>query len=201
MNALARLGSVCGLGITCFATAGRAQTAVPTPAADVGSGQAAVLNRLPSGRMGRVADAAFHPDLAAIDPGAIPADRKEMSVTTAAGDALTPERIGELDLHLLDREITAKFESLGHCRIDVARRRRVLPSWITMDTLTLRWTILGKGQVAAMNVVSGTPVDLEVLACITGDARRWRFTPPSGGDLRLQRALVFRLLPPAVPRP
>ena len=92
--------------------------------------------------------------------------------------------------------ITAKFASLDHCRTDVARRKRVAPALITVDTLTLRWTIAGKGQVAAMDVVGSTPVDAEVLDCIKRDTNGWLFTSPVGGDVRLNRALVF---PPLVP--
>jgi hypothetical protein len=98
---------------------------------------------------------------------------------------------------LLDREITAKFNSVGHCRIDVARRKRLAPAQIAVDSLTLRWTIAGKGEVAAMEVIGSTPVDPDVLDCIKRDANSWRFTAPLGGDVRLNRALVFRRLPPA----
>ena len=72
-----------------------------------------------------------------------------------------------------------------------ARRKRVPPALITADTLTLRWTIAGKGQVAAMDVVGSTPVDPDVLDCVKRDTNGWLFTAPVGGDVRLNRALVF----------
>jgi hypothetical protein len=115
---------------------------------------------------------------------------------------MTRSPVGQVDLGLLDQEIDARFASLDHCRVDVARRKRVSPAQIAADTLTLRWTILGKGQVAAMDVVGSTPVDPEVMDCIKREGSSWRFTAPFGGDVRLQRVLVFRLLPTApVPAP
>ena len=105
-----------------------------------------------------------------------------------------------MNARLLDRDVTAKLASLNHCRTDVARRKRVPPALISADKLTLRWTIAGKGQVAAMEVVGSTPVDPDVLDCVKRDANGWLFAAPVGGDVRLNRALVFRRLSPA-PRP
>ena len=70
-----------------------------------------------------------------------------------------------------------------------------------MDTLTLRWTIAGKGQVAAMDVVGSTPLDPDVLDCINRDTNGWLFMSPVGGEARLNRALVFRRLSSAAVRP
>jgi len=102
---------------------------------------------------------------------------------------------------LASSTVRSKFASVDHCRTDVARRKRLAPAQVTVDTLTLRWTILGRGQVAAMEVIGSTPVDADVLDCIKRDANGWLFTTPVGGDVRLNRALVFRRLPPAAPRP
>ena len=113
----------------------------------------------------------------------------------------SPEPTGRVNARLLDRDITAKFAALDHCRTDVARRKRVPPALITADTLTLRWTIARKGQVAAMDVVGSTPVDPEVLDCVKRDTNGWLFPAPGGGELRLNRALVFRRLSSAAARP
>ena len=47
----------------------------------------------------------------------------------------------------------------------------------------------------------GTPVDPEVLDCVKRDANIWLFAAPVGGDVRLNRALVFRRLSSAAVRP
>ena len=75
------------------------------------------------------------------------------------------------------------------------------PALITADTLTLRWTIAGKGQVAAMDVVGSTPLYPDVLDCINRDTNGWLFMSPVGGEARLNRALVFRRLSSAAVRP
>ena len=130
---------------------------------------------------------------------AIPAAGPELSVTAAVAATVDPEPVGRVNVRLLDRDITAKFASLDHCRTDVARRKRVSPALITADTLTLRWTIARKAQVAAMDVVGSTPVYPGVLDCVTRDTNGWLFTAPVGGDARLNRALVFRRLSPPAP--
>ena len=64
-----------------------------------------------------------------------------------------------------------------------------------MDTLTLRWTIAGKAQVAAMDVVGTTPLDPDVLDCVNRDTNGWLFMSPAGGEARLNRALACYLPP------
>ena len=201
MNAHRRFSIGLAVGIACLPAVARGQTDAPPRASGARVVQSETLNRVAAGRTGRVAAAVFHPDRAAIAGAAVPAAGPELSVTAAMAAAVAPEPVGQLNVRLLDRDITAKFASLDHCRTDVARRKRVPPALITADTLTLRWTIAGKGQVEAMEVVGSTPVDPEVLDCVKRDANRWLFTAPVGGDVRLNRALVFRRWSPATVRP
>jgi hypothetical protein len=137
----------------------------------------------------------------AIDAGVIPPAAPELSVTAAMAGAVIPEPAGRVNARLLDRELTARIASLNHCRLDTARRKQVPPVHLKVDTLTLRWTAAGKGQVAAMDVIGSTPLDPGVLDCVTRDTNGWLFTAPAGGDLRLNRALVFRRWSPAAARP
>ena len=197
MNAIARFSLGLVVGIACLPASARAQD--PAPARPSARGAApAKLNGLAPARSGQVESSVFVADRATNAAGAIPADSRELSVTAAVATAVIVEPVGRVDARLLDRELTAKFASVDHCRTDVARRKR--PARITVDSLTLRWTSLGKGQVAAMDVVGSTPVDGEVLDCLKRDANGWLFTTPIGGDVRVNRALVFRRLPPAAPR-
>ncbi len=197
MNARGKLSIVLAGGIACLSGVARGQSPAPPRSSAVGVADPETLTGLGSGRSGRVAAAAFAPDRAAIAGAPIPAAGPELSVTAAM--AVSPDPIGRVNVDLLDRDITAKLASLGHCRTDAARRKRVPLGQIIVDTLTLRWTIAGKGQVALMEVVGSTPVDPDVLHCVKRDANRWLFTAPLGGEVRLNRALVFRRLPPSRP--
>ena len=200
MNAISRFSIGLVVGVACLPASAHAQDRAPArPSA--GAAAPARLNGLAPARSGQVASSVFVADRAPIAAGAIPADSRELSVTAAVASAVIVEPVGRVNARLLDREITAKFASVDHCRTDVARRKRLAPAQVTVDTLTLRWTILGRGQVAAMEVIGSTPVDADVLDCIKRDANGWLFTTPVEGDVRLNRALVFRRLPPAAPRP
>jgi hypothetical protein len=200
VNAIARLSIALAVGLAGLPGAARAQHAAPPPASAARAGEPETLNGLAPRRNKRVAGAVFHPAGAATAAAAIPAAGPELAVTAAVAATVDPEPAGRMNVHLLDRDITAKFALLDHCRTDVARRKRVPPALIT-NTLTLRWTIPGKGQVAAMDVIGSTPVYPGVLDCIERDTNGWLFTSPVGGEARLNRALVFRRLSPPAPRP
>ncbi len=200
MNAIARFSLGLVVGIACLPASARGQD--PAPARPSARGAApAKSNGLDPARSGQVESSVFVADRATNVAGAVPADSRELSVTAAVATAVIVEPVGRVDARLLDRELTVKFASGDHCRTDVARRKRPAPARITVDSLTLRWTSLGRGQVAAMDVVGNTPVDAEVLDCLKRDANGWLFTNPIGGDVRVNRALVFRRLAPAAPRP
>jgi hypothetical protein len=175
------------------------QTSTPGAPSAARAAEPDGLRGVTSSRSGRVAGVALDPSDAAIVPGTVPPDSPELSVAAASARALTADREGRIDLRILDRETAARFGALGHCRGDIARRRRVSPARIVADALTLRWTITTKGQVTFMEVVGTTPVDADVLDCVKREARNWRFTGPVGGDVRLQRAFVFRPLAPEPP--
>jgi len=201
MNAHGRFSIGLIVGIACLPAAARGQADASPRASAARPVASEGLNGLAPAGSGRVAGAVFQPDRPAIAGAAIPAAGPELSVTAAVAAAIAPEPVGRVNARLLDRDITAKFASLNHCRTDVARRKRVPPALITADQLTLRWTIAGKGQVAAMEVVGSTPVDPEVLNCVKRDANIWLFAAPVGGDVRLNRALVFRRFSSAAVRP
>ena len=203
MNTLGSFSIGLVVGIACLPASARAQAPAPArPAA--GAAAPAKLKALAPARSGQVASPVFVADRAKLSAGAIPADNpelRELSVTAAVATAVIAEPVGREDVRLLDRELTVKFASVDHCRTDVARRKRLAPAHVMVDSLKLRWTIAGQAQVAAMDVVGSTPMDAEMFDCITRDTNGWLFTSPVGGDVRLNRALVFRRLAPASPRP
>ena len=198
MNAIGRVSIALAVGIACLPVAVRGQSGTPP------AGRAAEpekVTRLVPARSGRVAGPVLAADRAAIAAGSIPADGQGLPVTAPAANAVVPEPLEGVDARLLDRDVTATFASLNHCRSDAASRKRAPPAHITMETLTLRWTIAGQAQVAAMDVVGTTPLDPDVLDCINRDTNGWLFMSPIGGEARLNRALVFRRLPSAAVRP
>jgi hypothetical protein len=200
MNAIGRFSIAVAVGLACLPVAVRAQDTAPprAPAARVAAPKTST--GIGPERKGRAAASVLAADRAAIAAGAIPADGQGPPVTAAA-NAVVPEPLEGVDARLLDRDVTATFASLKHCRSDAASRKQAPPAHITMDTLTLRWTIAGKAQVAAMDVVGTTPLDPGVLDCINHDTNGWLFMSPVGGEARLNRALVFRRLSSAAVRP
>lgn len=164
---------------------------VGLPAAALAQAGVSALNGLSSDGPGRVAVAPFRLESSQINAGTIPPDPQEGSLSRAVAAASTPERVGWVTPQILEREIAARFELVNGCRIDVARRRQLSPSEITADRVTLRWTIIGDGQVAAAEVIGITPVDAEVLDCVKRQVNAWSFPAPAGGDLHVERAFVF----------
>ena len=200
MSAIGRFSIALAVGLACLPAAVRGQSATPPRAPAVRAAEAEKMTGRVPPRSGRVAGAVLTADRAAIAAGSIPADGQGLPVTAAAANAVVPEPFEGVDARLLDRDVTATFASLNHCRIDAASRKRAPPVHITMD-MTLRWTIAGKAQVAAMDVVGTTPLDPDVLDCINRDTNGWLFMSPVGGEARLNRALVFRRLSSAAVRP
>jgi hypothetical protein len=200
MNAIGGVSIALAVGLVCLPVAVRAQDKAPTRAPAARVAAPGTVTAIGPERKGRTAGSVLAADRAAIAAGAIPADGQAPPVTAAA-NAVVPEPFEEVNARLLDRDVTATFASLNHCRSDAASRRRAPPAHITMDTLTLRWTIAGKARVAAMDVVGTTPLDPDVLDCINRDTNAWLFMSPVGGEARLNRALVFRRLSSAAVRP
>ena len=200
MNTTGRVSIAVAVGLACLPVAVRAQDTPPprAPAARVAAPEP--LTGIGPERKARSAGPVLAADRAAIAAGATPADGQGPPLT-AATNAVVPEPVEGVNARLLDRDVTATFASLSHCRSDAASRKRAPPAHITMDTLTLRWTIAGRAQVASMDVVGTTPLDPDVLDCINRDTNGWLFMSPIGGEARLNRALVFRRLPSAAVRP
>jgi len=199
MISVGRLAIASAVVITCLEGSGWAQTSTRRTASAARRVQPAELNGVTFARSGRVAGPLLPPNDAAIAAGMVPADSPELSVEAAASRALSPKEDGQIDLQILDRETTARFGALDHCRADTARHKRVAPGLIKAHALTLRWTLTPKGEVTFMEVVGRTPVDADVLDCVKREARNWRFTAPVGGEVRLERPFVFRPLSPDPP--
>jgi hypothetical protein len=96
-----------------------------------------------------------------------------------------------IDPAILEREIRARFFDARACRMEVARRKHVAPAQIAGKSLALRWTILPSGTVEATQVVALSPTDPDLVNCLKLRMVQWRFTPPRGGALALDRTYSF----------
>jgi hypothetical protein len=163
-------------------------------------GQSAGLNGLDPDRTGRIANVPVANEGPNIAP-AILRQSKEAPVSRAATVALTPPPPGVIDGKQLDREIAARFEPLGRCRIDVARSKQLRAEQVAADRLTLRWTIELTGKVRSPEVVGTTAIDADVLDCVKHQMTGWTFPRPSGGPLPVERVFVFRSAPLPAPHP
>lgn len=144
----------------------------------------------------------------AIAPGAPTGVEPERSVSAAAAaldvDEPPPKAgRGTLNRRAFEREAGDRLAALDDCRVAVARQKRITPAEVEASALLLRWTIQPDGRVDQTEVVATKPVDPAVMDCIKSTMAGWTFTPPTGGPVSVERALVFRALgpPPAATAP
>jgi hypothetical protein len=118
----------------------------------------------------------------------------EKSITRAAstiGTAQMPRRTGFIPPAVLEREIAEHFMEVGACRIEVARAKQVTPAQVVADRLLLRWIIESDGAAGPTDVVAVAPVDLAIMDCAKRVLSQWRFTPPRGGSMLIERDYAF----------
>jgi hypothetical protein len=118
----------------------------------------------------------------------------EKSIAHAAstlGNVPAAKRTGVIPAAVLDREIAEHFMDIGGCRIEVARTKQVPPTQITADRLLLRWIIEPDGTTGPTDVVAVAPVDLSIMDCAKRVMSQWKFTPPRGGSMLLERPYAF----------
>jgi hypothetical protein len=139
------------------------------------------------------------PPAESLNPGAVPwaADREKSVQPVASGftDAPPPRPpAGTLDPLLLDHEVAVNLAMVEECRIEVARARQVPPGKIAAQPLVLRWTIQPTGDTRTMDVVATGPTDQDLISCARSAMSPWRFTPPRGGAMDVERTVSFRRL-------
>jgi hypothetical protein len=118
----------------------------------------------------------------------------EKSIAHAAstlGTAPAARRAGVIPPAVLDREITEHFTEIGGCRVEVARVKQVTPTQVTADRLLLRWIIEPDGTTGPTDVVAVAPVDLAIMDCAKRVMSQWKFTPPRGGSMTVERPYAF----------
>ena len=150
-----------------------------------------------TGRVGVMPESGAPP--AELKPAAMQwGSNQEKSIEpVAAGVANAPPPrppAGTIDPMLLNREMAANLSRVEDCRIEVARNRQVPPAQVPADTLLLRWTINPTGEIAGSDVVATSPTDLDVMTCAKSTMSQWRFSPPQGGSMEMERTVSFKRL-------
>ena len=113
----------------------------------------------------------------------------------AAGFATAPPPrppVGTIDPMLLNREMNANLAKVEECRIEVARARQVPPAQVPAEPLVLRWTIQPTGETRTRDVLASAMTDQDVVSCARATMSQWRFTPPRGGSMDLEKTVSFR---------
>ena len=171
-----------------------ASAATPAPA----PGDALSPTRLMDGpslhETGRIAIAPAPAPMSLIENEGPLTSPNEKSIARAAstlGTAQGPRRTGVIPPAVLDKEIAEHFMEIGGCRIEVARNKQVTPTQITADRLLLRWIIEPDGATGPTDVVAVAPVDLAVMDCAKRVMSQWKFTPPRGGSMTVERSYAF----------
>jgi len=120
---------------------------------------------------------------------------KENSIQSASNTEERPlpqPRAGVIDHAVLDRQIKVRFSNARDCRVEIGRRKQLPPAHVSAGALTLRWTILPSGEVAATVVVANSPTDSDLIDCVKRHMVGWTFTRPRGGSVSVERTLSFR---------
>lgn len=148
-----------------------------------------------TGRVGVMPGASASPD--ALTPAVLQwagNDEKSVQPVAAGFAAAPPPRppVGTLDPLLLSQEMSAKLAKLEDCRIEVARARQVPPAQVAAEPLKLRWTIQPSGETRVNDVALTGPTDPDVVSCARSTMSQWRFTPPRGGSMPIERTVSFR---------
>jgi hypothetical protein len=114
---------------------------------------------------------------------ATPGGGTEVSASSAFSSRTSPA---------IESEYHRAEPRLAECRIEVARRRRVLPSRVAAEEVTLRWTIEQSGRVRDAEAVTAAHTDLEVAACAKRVISDWRFNELPGGPVTVEWTYRFR---------
>jgi hypothetical protein len=184
-----------GAGAGALAPTGQPAAAAPLPPSPPSDSQSPEqLMAGPSLReTGRIAVAPVPMSSTGIENEDTPKSPNEKSISHAAS-TITPAPTrpqGVIDPRVLNREIAERFGEIGSCRVEVARAKQVKPPQIVADKILLRWMIEPDGTTGPTEVVAIAPVDLGIMDCAKRAMSQWRFTPPRGGAIPVERRFSF----------
>ena len=122
-------------------------------------------------------------------------EKSVQPVAVGFADAPPPRPpVGIINPMLLEREVAANMSQVADCPIEVARSRQISPAQVAAQPLLLRWTIEPSGDARTVAVVPTGSTDPGVITCARAAMSQWRFTPPRGGSVNVERTVSFRNL-------
>ncbi|MBN2575129.1 MAG: AgmX/PglI C-terminal domain-containing protein [Deltaproteobacteria bacterium] len=139
-----------------------------------------------TGGSGKVANISGLRGAGAIARGDTGAGSTEKRVTGVV-KSQAPAVDGELDPSLVSKEVRTRIGAIKACYERALKRNPNLSGKIKV-----RWTITAAGTVSVVEIDEDTMGDAEVVACIKGLVRRWRFPAPSGGSVEVVYPFVFQ---------
>lgn len=168
------------MGIVFWVTAGSAHADNPPGGL---AGLDAAMNG--TGRVGDLSPRAEVPVGAARIP-----DGQAVGNTPKAAPAggLREERTPPRAPGLAEEEYQQTERPVANCRIEVARRRRVVPTQVSAGTVVLRFTVEPSGRVRDAEAVSAANTDLDVAACAKRVLSDWTFAKHASGDIQVERS-------------
>ncbi len=89
---------------------------------------------------------------------------------------------------LSEQEYQQTERSVANCRIEVARRRRVVPAQVSAGTVVVRFTVERSGRVRDAEAVWAANTDLEVAACAKRVVSEWTFSKHASGDIHAEHS-------------
>jgi hypothetical protein len=82
---------------------------------------------------------------------------------------------------LFSSALAARVASLGGCRVEVARARRVRPADLAAETAHLRLWVASDGRVVDSLVATEGGIGTAFLDCVKREVQGWRLVPPQSG--------------------
>ena len=104
-----------------------------------------------------------------------------------AGSHREEQRVSARPVAISDLEFGQTEGPVANCRIEVARRRRVIPAQVSAGTVLLRFTVEPSGRVRNAEAVWAANTDLDVAACAKRVLSEWTFAKHAAGDVNVER--------------
>jgi hypothetical protein len=106
----------------------------------------------------------------------------------APGNGRGEERTLPREDGLSELEYRQTERPVANCRIEVARRRRVVPDQVSAGTVVLRFTVERSGRVRDAEAVWAANTDLDVAACAKRVVSEWTFAKHASGDIHAEHS-------------
>lgn len=93
---------------------------------------------------------------------------------------------------LIEEELRPTDPAVRACRVDVARRRQILPTNVAAKEVVVRFTINRDGHVRDAEALRAPDTDLEIAACAKRVVTQWIFAKRPRNSVNVERTYRFR---------